>query len=568
MRCVARLNRLAPFAAGNAVMIVALLLSGCGTTGGDFHLHSPERDKQGQALKEAWSKVDLKAQLDVPRQNLQKTLAEQLATEEEIWSKRRSVVAGQMAHDWTVEKFQTSAAAGLKRVMGTVKPSDEMLAAAPQDPAASAAAGAAKQYRMEAKNAQTEADNRDRTAGRFLILGVSAPTCEIVMGTQEKLEKYTADKLSSIEREDKAALFAGYISSMKNNCADLEKAKTAQRKVVQADDKDAPTGELGKALIALKKEEEALEKDKSAAELAAASLKALQTEYTAAEKALNPGAGAAEKERVERAIKKLKAWEADVGKLEANPLVGKLLSDVKLESLDKFLATYGAAASGKGTEVGSNRLAVALALVPDMQRKSDEAMAAAERPNLTPFVLRKNIEQARTNAARRDVERRMALIDLQRKIVATLEEQLGAYEDAYIASSKVVPTVKVKSKTGQVTEEKVRWAEVLQAVEAKPNVAIPKEVLEPKIAAWRASTRYLEAEGRMRADIGQTYYRIYALQYEGVLLNAESSIAQWKGLVDPSVDLLAQWGAAGVAPQDIVQLFNSLMLLSIAVGVN
>jgi len=227
------------------------------------------------------------------------------------------------------------------------------------------------------------------------------------------------------------------------------------------------------------------------------------------------------------------------------------------------LATYDAAAGGKGTDPGSNRLAVALALIPDMQQRTAQALANAERPNLTPFVLRKNIEQAKADAASRDAERREAIIDLRRKIVVALEEQLDAYAGAYGASLQVSATTKKEGK-----DVPVRWAEALQAVESKPNLAVPTDVLKPKIAAWRASTRYLEAEGSLRADVAQNYYRIYALQFGGVLLYAESSIQQWKGLVDPSVDLLAQWGASGVVPQDVVQLFNSLMLLGIAVGVN
>lgn len=564
MHCVTRLNKFASFVVANAAGFAVILLSGCGTTNGDFRLHSPERDKQGQALKEVWSKVNLKSQLDVPRENLKKTLAEQLATEEEIWSKRRSVVAGQMAHDWTVENFQNNAAVSLQRVIGRVAPSDAVT-----DPA-STAADAAKKYRIQAATAKQESDNRDRVVARILMQGSSAPTCAIVNGDPTKFAKYTDEKLSSLstDKPEKAELFAGYVRTMQGSCSRLQAAKMAQQQIIQPNEKVAPDGELGKAFVALKEEEATLERDKTAAELAASSLKAVQAEYDAAEKALKSSPGAETKKAVDDAIAKLKTWEADVKKLEGNPIIGKLLSEVRLESLDKFLATYDAAAAGKGTEPGSNRLAVALALIPEMQKKSDEALANAERPNLTPFVLRKNIEQARANAANRDVERRAAIIDLQRKIVATLEDQLDAYEGAYTASLQVDKKTKVKAKNGKDVDVDVRWAEALQAVESKPNVTASENVLKPKIAAWRASTRYLEAEGRMRADIGQTYYRIYALQYEGVLLYAESSIAQWKGLVDPSVDLLAQWGAAGVVPQDVIQLFNSLMLLGIAVGVN
>jgi hypothetical protein len=457
-----------------------------------------------------------------------------------------------MAGDWTVATFQSKAAAGLRRVLGTVTPPDT-------------AASAAERYRTEAENVRTENDNRDRLTARIVVLGVTAPTCDIVAAGDQKLGEYVNLKLKEFpaDKADRAALLRGNVDAMKDKCQKLQTAQANKQRILQPNPVVPPDGELGKAFFELKAEEAALEKDKTAAELAAASLKAAQADYDTAEEALKANPGADTKKSVDDAIAKLKTWQADAKQLENNPFLGKLLSQVRLDSLDKFLATYDAAATGKGTDPGSNRLAVALALIPDMQQKSAEALANAGRPNLTPFVLRKNIEQAKADAAKRDAERREAIIDLRRKIVASLEDQLDAYAGAYAASLQVPVTTKKEGK-----DVPVRWAEALQAVESKPNVTVPADVLKPKIAAWRASTRYLEAEGRMRADVGQNYYRIYALQYDGILLYAESSIQQWKGLVDPSVDLLAQWGASGVVPQDVIQLFNSLMLLGIAVGVN
>ncbi len=555
MRGIARIRKRTCIAIAHLALVSPLLLSGCATTSGkDFRLHSPERDKQGQALKDAWSKVDLKTQTDIPRQNLAKTLAEQLATEEEIWSKRRSIVAGQMARDWTVTMFQSAAESGLNRVIGAVAPG--------QTPSS-----AARLYRGFAAMVKAETDGRDREASRILALGLSAPTCALVTGDAARRSKYLNEQLSNLpaDKADQAGTYAGFVESMTRHCKAMQTAQDGQDQLF--DTTMGPSGDLGKARAALKADEANLEADKTAAELAAASLKGLQAEYEAADRDLQRTKGEADQKRVEAAVARLKQWEADAKALEGKPIVGRLLSQVRLESLDKFLATYTAASTGKGTPAGSNRLAVALALIPDMEKRSDEALAQADRPNLTPFVLRKNIEQARSDAAARDVLRQEAIVDLRRRIVSTLEDQLEAYEGAYSASAQVAPKAVVK-KDGKDAEVDVRWADVLQPVEAKPNTTLSEKELAPKIAAWRASTRYLEAEGRLRADIGQNYYRIYALQYEGVLIYAESSIQQWKGLVDPSVDLLAQWGAAGVVPQDVVQLFNSLMLLGIAVGVN
>ena len=286
MLCSAPAHQVVRFASTTFVALAAMLVSGCGTTDAAFYIHSAERDKQGQAVKDAWSKVDLKSQLAVPRQNLSKTLAEQVATEEEIWSKRRSVVAAQMAGDWTVATFQSSAANRLQRVLGTV--------AAPDT-----SASAAERYRTEAATVKTETDNRDRLTARIALLGVTAPTCEIVASESQELAAYLDLKLKEFpaDESDKAALLVGHVNAMKDGCQRLQTAQANKQRILRPNSAVPPSGELGKAFLDLQAEEVALEKDKTTAELAAVSLKAAQSDYDTAEKALatHPGDGTKKK---------------------------------------------------------------------------------------------------------------------------------------------------------------------------------------------------------------------------------------------------------------------------------
>lgn len=531
---------------GAGFVFAAVALSGCSSTSGGLsgaRLYSAERDKQGQAAKEAWSKVDLKSQIEVPRQNLAKTLAEQIAIEEDIWMKRRGIQAGRMAGSWTVDEFRETAGAELLRVVGGAD--------------AHAAEGRAREYKGAANKVETATNQLDGPINKMEASGIAPPPCSVAMD-DAKLAEYNKAKLQSVS-EARAAIYAGSMKSLVTACETIASNQTAAAK--------AAGGELGKARRELADEEAALERAKVDADLLLTNLKTAQAEYEAAEKELkgNPGQT---KDKVNSALDKLRALveelpgsvnpDAKAGDdklLKESAIATKLFSQERLDAINKFLENYDSVLKGDGTAAGSNRLAVALALFPDLQQKSQEALANADQPNLTPLILRKKIEQTKLDTANRDLERMHTVIGLRRQIVTGLEAQLYAYQNAYEGSKQVNKTI-------------AKWSDALQPIEEKPGEPVPISVKNEKVAAWKASSQFLEAEGRMRADVGQNYYRVYALQSEGALLYAESSIQQWKGLIDPSVDLLAQWGASGVTSNDVIQLFNSLMLLGIAIGVN
>lgn len=516
------------------LVLTGLLLSGCGT---GARLYSPERDKQGQAAQTAWSKVDLKSQVAVPRENLAKTLAEQLAMEDEIWAKRKERQAGDMASTMTVAKFRTEAEKGLTRVIGEGKPGTPV--------------AVADAYRKALGQVDAEALNLDGYLDKISFSGVKPPPCALATNPTE-LAAYNKAKLAGLPI-NKAAGYVPAIAGYAKTCADLKREKGVAAATAG--------GALGRALADLKIEEDDLEAQKASVEVLLISLKAAQDEYAAAEKALKRNAKTQQDvtdalAKLKRVVAKLPSsanpkGEDGAGQLSESAIAQKAFSQERIDSINKFLATYESVVKGEGAAAGSNRAAIALALFPDLQDKSKQALADAEKPNLTPLLLTKSLEQVRYDAAVKDVERRETLIALRRQLVASLGQQSAAYLEAYQESEKV-PAGRLAVALTPYDEGK----------------ADATEQAKKKNAAWRGATRFLEAEGELRALEGKTRYRIYALQNEGALLYAESSVQQWDALIKPSVDLLAQYGAAGITSKDAIDLFNSLMLLGIAVGVN
>lgn len=191
-----------------------------------------------------------------------------------------------------------------------------------------------------------------------------------------------------------------------------------------------------------------------------------------------------------------------------------------------------------------------LAVFPDLRDKARAALRDLERPNLVPLAVQKNIELAKLEGAQRSIDLRRQVVAERQAQVAALDAQVEALDEA----------------KGPFMDPAVR------DLMNKPLLEVMNEKgdkgLDARIKLWRSTTRYLDSEGRLRAEAGKAPYRISALEHERVLTLAESNINQWKALIDPSIELMAGYGAAGLKSSDLIALFNSLTLLWIAVGVN
>jgi hypothetical protein len=85
---------------------------------------------------------------------------------------------------------------------------------------------------------------------------------------------------------------------------------------------------------------------------------------------------------------------------------------------------------------------------------------------------------------------------------------------------------------------------------------------------WRATAYFLDATGRLSADAGKLDYRLLALEHERALAYSESSILQWRTLIDSNVAQMVEFGASGIKAEHVTALLNSASLLAIAIGTN
>lgn len=522
-----------------ALLLVAWIASGCASLNSGasdkegqaapwsgIGLYSETRDKQGQAAKEAWSKVDLQAQLAVPRKNLQVLLDEQLLLEDELWSTRREALARAMAYGWTVDKFNTAVKEGFERVAGTG--ADLVALAKAQKDIATAAKVQAIQVTAP------------------LSLGIPMPSCELIAASEtDKKQQETLDKLEAAQPAGTAR--DTLTNAIKNSRGDCKVLVRGLHGVAVA-------GELGRASKALTDEQTALKDERKKADDARAEYQAALSEYEEAAAKLQKKSDDSVA-KVKEAMDRL-AGVIDGLKSAEDVFSVQLVSEARIASLDRFLATYSDVLAGKGTPEDASKAAIALALFPDLVNKAQQSLKDLEKPNLVPLVIEKKVEQARLAAAERDIATRNSVIALRQAHYDLLLAQLDAYQRA-------------QNWLGTAGAGTAKLVEVLQPVpNTKDMSAAAKSQFESRKNLWMATSLYLDAEGRLRAEVGKTRYRITALVHEKALTYAESNIRQWQVLIDPSVEIMAMYGASGLKSSDIAAFINSLTLLWIAVGVN
>ncbi len=497
----------------SAIAVVGWMTCGCA-------MYSETRDKQGQAVQAAWTKVDLKSQIEVPRKNLAALLDEQLSIEDDLWSTRRSEAASRMASTMTVAQFTALVDKGLADALGTGTTSADFQAA---------------------RNASDNASQDLLRAARGLsIASIDMPGCAVAL-----------DKTQLAAFRER--LFAGASDNQKDSWNGAQDGIVSACQA-QADAAKLSThsGAAGAAFRALESEREAVQADQIKAQQLADSLKRAQADYKAKADALASKPGTSDAD-VKAAFAKLEQADKAINSAQ-NSFAVLAHSQSELDSLKQFLATYDDVSQGQGAPDGSNHAAVSLALFPALADKARSTLADADKPNLLPLVIEKNIRQQNVEIAQREIDRR-------KKVVALLQSQV----DLTIVEGDSFQQMKDSLADPVIQARAAQPLRVL--LQPYDKSASPAE-RQAKERAWRASSRYLDVWGRQRAELGKNRYRISALANEKPIAFAESGINQWKVLIDPSVELMADFGASGIKTSDIKDFLNSLMLLAIAIGVN
>jgi len=523
-----------------ALFAAACLLQGCAS-----RLYSETRDKQGQELKAAYAKVDIDGQVATARKNYAAILEQQMKFEDDSWAFYRMRMADQMLSTWTVERLKTEIDAAIKAI--ALNDADVL---------------------SSASNAKFNRQQIDKEARSTMApLGYAWRGCASIAG----------DKLVG-ERErikqdfgEKAALVLNSLEAQDRSCQALA---TTQ----------ASGGELHAAQKALQAEQDAQDAAQTSLTVAQSDLNKAAVKYDRAQQLLSAGTGTKADldqadEGLRKAIDRLKNLQSAVGT--------EFIAKTRLDKVNEFLTTYEDVAAGKGAPEGSSRLAIALGLYPELEAKRRAALADLQKPNLVPLSQQKMLEQAKLDAAQRDVDRHQQVLKWRQTYVDVLMERLATLHSAQVAAACLVtpastaPTAGVAPVTSAPKCQKTfglsdttRLGPAMVPLKAAPldvdkpaDQAKALDALQSKQELWRIGALLLHAEGKLRADAGKARYQITALSYEESMSYAESSFQQWKALLDPSVDLASQYAASGLRAKDIQDLVNTLALLWIAVGV-
>lgn len=511
------------------LVIVASVTAGCA-------IYSETRDKQGQAAKDSWGKVDLAALLSVPRQNQQALLDERLKLEDELWLQRRGRLAQLLAR-LKVSDFRTRINADAKRLLGDQGSLDDL------NKAQLALRTAKESYRLDTSGA--------------LAAGLTVPSCDVVLtakkgaGSDKARAQATLNEIAAAAPPGAADYVKRVNEDRNDNCSILAKSLGDFG------------GELGQAQAALKRDQDELRASRVQAEMVQAAYKKAVTEYE--EVAKQFAASAANGDNTDGIRSKLdtaltKAGDALAVLKDAQDSFSiKLVSEARLDSLDRFLSTYTDVRDGKGSPENANRAAIALAVFPDLRAKAQKVLSDLEKPNLVPLTLQKGVEKAKLDGAQRDID----VINTRLALRQAHVDALAAQGNAYWQVNGALSNAAVQKFDSTVMFKALQPLTAKETEDRGDNGPV-----EGKKLLWMATALYLDAEGRLRAEGVKAEHRIVALSYEQAASLAESNLGQWKALIDPSVELMAAYGSSGLKSTDIASFLNTLTLLWIGVGVN
>lgn len=496
-------------------------LSGCA-------LYSETRDKQAQEAVKAWEQVDLGAQVAVPRKNMAALLKQQLDLADEFGRAKRDNLARSIATgsdtDVLIPKGTTTQP---PIATGTIA----LTLIDPVHKALTGLAGspdAAKKW-TEARAATLAARRNFAEAQRGLRwLGVEVPDCAALKapGLKALIAAWPATPAQS-------SLLRTSVAEMTAICGDADFA---------AMDGVSLGGTLQQTREKVQLAAAALEQQRALGLMHRNSYRAALAEYEAA--AAVKGKPDEYRDKVAAAAGKMKTAAAALDKLD-DAFSIRFLSEQKRDALDDTVAAVLDRAEDGTLPENASRATVALAVFPALLDKAKLAFADAKQPGLVPLLLQKDLEQIKADAASRDVEAQLVKI-------ATLEQLIEAQ------SRQAQRLLQARDALADATGSEL--ASRALAPSASPS--------EKKMRLWRATAYYLDASGRLDAETSKFRYKLDALDQERALGYAESSILQWKTLIDSNVGQMAQFGASGIKASHVAGLLNSASLLAIAIGTN
>ena len=526
-----------PVRSAMCLAIAGCLLNGCA-------MYSETRDKQGQALKEAYAKVDLKSQFSVPRKNRAGILEQQIATVDRLEIIRRDgmIRAAATARDQTV--------LGMLNTMSTLSGADALFG-----------------KRIDGDTESEQIDSRRQRAEMYLGLAsvdpevvrlrgfiagtlkteftrrnVTQPSCEDIRDNA-KPKLAVDDWIAAHAGQPAAKDIANLMTYMKKSCDELLAAQDTQRARTLGGNLGTVSALLIKEKADLKALEDKTKDDRGEAD------RALKDRDTAEENDDKDGVRTAAA-RAEKALAQIKK-ATDVFSIQ-------FLSDKEQDAIDEFLSTVQNTPPGETPKADSSKAAMAVVLFPDLMIAAQKKLEEVDSISLAPLVLQKKLSRIAYDSATRDIEtrtERIALLQQQTDLLLAQARE-HALTDAKIASMR--PAV-----LHLPLSEVLAPPETVAAGKAKV-----KPTIDEQMAVWRALATYIDEGVRHGGEISKIQFRLDALDSEIALGYSEANVTQWDTLISANVEQLAAYGAAGVKVEQITALINSLTLLWIGSGVN
>ncbi|SFF56738.1 hypothetical protein SAMN05518865_101586 [Duganella sp. CF458] len=477
-------------------------------------MYSETRHKQGEAAKEAWKTVDIAGQLNVARKGEAALLAEQLKTEEALQKARRDALIRSMVFDGTV-------ATQLK------EPIEKQLLALAGSPQAAVAWAAALKKEERAKSNLHDAEIE------FTRAGVEMPACGAM--SQQSFDDWAqahagapaylrAAWMSAADECSGTGLTAGSIFEFKGGALAITQKEVAEAR--------AAIGGAKAASLAARNQVSKLSKEYSG------ELEKLSADPKRAQ------------DKLKSIAKELGDALAKIEKLP-DPVSRQFVSEQRVKALDATLASLAGNADSKG-ENGST--SAALASLAEWFDKSNVALTDAKKPRLAAALLLRNLEQAKADAAAKDAQLQAMELQLLESKMSWQLEQLRSLSYGHQALQAVGADMAAMQMRAALAP-----AETAKATSGK--------AFEDKTKVWKSAASYLDANGRLAAEVNKTEIQRNALDHERAIAYAEGNIAQWNVLISSTINQLAEYGDAGVRKEDITGLVNSIALLFIAKGV-
>lgn len=534
----------------------AAQLAGCQ----NIHLYSDKRNQQGTDAKTAWAKVDLPSLIATDRDNLNKILQAQLDLQDKYAiSIRDHRLRTILVSDETVGvALGEQISVDLETLLGT----------GDIDKAIDTYLG---------QSSSTGNISVALARIRFSQAQVSTPSCK-----ELSIVKHDNGDLDVLEPTHLAKL----IDKLNSSATDADKKRLARlesafKSLVKGCDELGNSsiydgfialkgGSLQEALVDMKHDAAALVNAKNDG------LK-LQNAYTVANEAYKKAIGniangetpallpkpkkigdgekmgceevetsKLQPTQIEVATAAHKLCEAVIGIETANNAFGKkFLSQERLESLQKLVDTINQTKPGDSVPIGASRLTTAYVLLPGLVDEANAAISAKKKPVAMSFLIQRNIDQLKLEAANREV----ALLETRAKLSVVVVEGI------------ISEGVLLKKARTNLRKNVSLNAQPMATVFEKASV-------DDKVTLYSALTNYTDAISRQEVKWRKARQQRLATYHEVALAYAEVNLKQWTSLIDTSVQQVSDSAAGGIKSDSITNILNTLGVFYIGRGVN